>query len=107
MNDPAMMAAANEAFGKMNDEQRRQMQEQMSRFTPEQIAQMQATVNGMSPEQRAQHEHNRSVHYAHMLAGSIYAQPFSEGSGAAAGRHRGPLVGGVRGPDRIGLIDPA
>jgi alkylation response protein AidB-like acyl-CoA dehydrogenase len=41
----------------------------------------------LSSEQRASHEHNRQVHYAHMLAGKIYAQPFSEGSGAAAGRH--------------------
>ncbi|MBN9428974.1 MAG: acyl-CoA/acyl-ACP dehydrogenase [Burkholderiales bacterium] len=38
-------------------------------------------------EQRASHEQNRSLHYANMLAGNIYAQPFSEGSGAAAGRH--------------------
>lgn len=41
----------------------------------------------LTPEQRASHEHNRQVHYANMLAGKIYAQPFSEGSGAAAGRH--------------------
>ena len=41
----------------------------------------------LTPDQRERHEHNRKVHYAHMLNGSIYAQPFSEGSGAAAGRH--------------------
>lgn len=41
----------------------------------------------MTPDLREQHENNRRVHYANMLAGSIYAQPFSEGSGAAAGRH--------------------
>ncbi|MBU3652676.1 MAG: acyl-CoA dehydrogenase family protein [Limnohabitans sp.] len=41
----------------------------------------------MTPEQRSQHEHNRAIHYANMLQGAIYAQPFSEGSGAAAGRH--------------------
>lgn len=41
----------------------------------------------LTPEQRASHEHNRALHYGHMLAGKIYAQPFSEGSGAAAGKH--------------------
>ena len=40
----------------------------------------------LTPEQRAAHEHNRGVHYARMLEGQIYAQPFSEGSSAAAGR---------------------
>ncbi|MFM7531897.1 MAG: acyl-CoA dehydrogenase family protein, partial [Rubrivivax sp.] len=40
----------------------------------------------LSPEQRASHARNRAVHYANMLAGKIYAQPFSEGSAAAAGR---------------------
>ena len=54
MNDPAMMAAANEAFAKMSDEQRRQMQEQVSKFTPEQIAQAQSMMSNMTPEQRAQ-----------------------------------------------------
>src|SRR5690606_22604130 len=33
------------------------------------------------------HEHNRAIHYNNMLAGKIYSQPFSEGSGAAAGKH--------------------
>jgi alkylation response protein AidB-like acyl-CoA dehydrogenase len=40
----------------------------------------------LTPAQRASHERNRAVHYANMLAGRIYAQPFSEGSAAAAGR---------------------
>jgi alkylation response protein AidB-like acyl-CoA dehydrogenase len=40
----------------------------------------------MTAQQRETHEHNRQVHYANMLAGSIYAQPFSEGSAAAAGK---------------------
>lgn len=46
-------------------------------------------VDGMdlSEAQRTSHEHNRSLHYANMLAGKVYSQPFSEGSGAAAGRH--------------------
>lgn len=41
----------------------------------------------MSDAQRAGHEANRKLHYANMLAGKVYSQPFSEGSGAAAGRH--------------------
>ena len=40
----------------------------------------------LSPEQRVAHERNRSHHYGQMLAGKIYAQPFSEGSAAAAGK---------------------
>jgi alkylation response protein AidB-like acyl-CoA dehydrogenase len=40
----------------------------------------------LNPEQRQAHERNRSHHYAQMLAGKIYAQPFSEGSAAAAGK---------------------
>jgi len=36
--------------------------------------------------QRAEHERNRRHHHAQMLAGQIYAQPFSEGSAAAAGK---------------------
>ena len=53
MNDPEMMAAANAAFSKMTEEQRREMQDQVARFTPEQIAQAQSMMNGMSAEQRA------------------------------------------------------
>jgi len=41
----------------------------------------------LTDEQRASHERNRAIHYANMLDGKIYSQPFSEGSGAAAGRH--------------------
>ena len=40
----------------------------------------------LTPEQRAVHERNREHHHARMLAGKIYAQPFSEGSAAAAGK---------------------
>ena len=53
MNDPEMMAAATAAFSKMTEEQRREMQDQVARFTPEQIAQAQSMMNGMSAEQRA------------------------------------------------------
>lgn len=41
----------------------------------------------LTPEQRESHEHNRTIHYNNMLEGKIYSQPFSEGSGAAAGKH--------------------
>nr|BAH29956.1 4-nitrotoluene-oxidizing enzyme [uncultured bacterium] len=41
----------------------------------------------LTPEQRSRHERNRALHYSNMLAGKIYAQPFSEGGGAAAGKH--------------------
>ena len=41
----------------------------------------------MTPEQRAQHEQFRSVHFDRVVKeGAIYAQPFSEGSAAAAGK---------------------
>jgi alkylation response protein AidB-like acyl-CoA dehydrogenase len=40
----------------------------------------------LTPEQRSAHERNRQHHHARMLAGKIYAQPFSEGSAAAAGK---------------------
>jgi alkylation response protein AidB-like acyl-CoA dehydrogenase len=40
----------------------------------------------LTPEQQASHERNRQHHGARMLAGKIYAQPFSEGSAAAAGK---------------------
>jgi alkylation response protein AidB-like acyl-CoA dehydrogenase len=41
----------------------------------------------MTAEQRAQHEANRSGHYRRIIEdGAIYAQPFSEGTAAAAGR---------------------
>jgi tetratricopeptide (TPR) repeat protein len=53
MNDPEMMAAATVAFSKMNEDQRKEMQDQVARFTPEQIAQAQSMMNGMSAEQRA------------------------------------------------------
>jgi alkylation response protein AidB-like acyl-CoA dehydrogenase len=41
----------------------------------------------MTPEQRAEHERHRAVHFGRVIRdGAIYAQPFSEGSAAAAGR---------------------
>lgn len=40
----------------------------------------------LTPAQRQSHEHNRHHHHCQMLAGKIYAQPFSEGSSAAAGK---------------------
>jgi alkylation response protein AidB-like acyl-CoA dehydrogenase len=41
----------------------------------------------MSAEERAQHEQHRALHYARVVKeGRIYAQPFSEGSAAAAGK---------------------
>jgi alkylation response protein AidB-like acyl-CoA dehydrogenase len=41
----------------------------------------------MTAEQRAEHERNRAVHFERVVRhGAIYAQPFSEGSAAAAGR---------------------
>ena len=41
----------------------------------------------MTPAERAQHEANRRVHFARIVdGGAVYAQPFSEGSAAAAGR---------------------
>ena len=41
----------------------------------------------MSGEQRAEHERRRALHFARVVRdGAIYAQPFSEGSAAAAGR---------------------
>ncbi|QDF95483.1 acyl-CoA dehydrogenase [Azoarcus sp. DD4] len=41
----------------------------------------------LTPAQRESHERNRAIHYRNMLDGKIYSQPFSEGSGAAAGKH--------------------
>ncbi len=41
----------------------------------------------LTDEEREAHEANRRIHYGNMLAGKIYSQPFSEGSGAAAGKH--------------------
>ena len=41
----------------------------------------------LTDEQRASHERNRVLNYGNMLKGKIYSQPFSEGSGAAAGKH--------------------
>jgi alkylation response protein AidB-like acyl-CoA dehydrogenase len=41
----------------------------------------------MSAEQRADHERCRAVHYARVVQeGKVYAQPFSEGGSAAAGK---------------------
>ncbi|CAM9577017.1 unnamed protein product [Phaeothamnion confervicola] len=41
----------------------------------------------MTPEQRAEHEKCRQVHFRRVVEdGAVYAQPFSEGSAAAAGK---------------------
>jgi len=41
----------------------------------------------MTPEQRKEHERHRAVHFGRVIGqGAIYAQPFSEGSAAAAGK---------------------
>jgi alkylation response protein AidB-like acyl-CoA dehydrogenase len=41
----------------------------------------------MTPEQRAEHDRHRAVHFSRVISEkAIYAQPFSEGSAAAAGR---------------------
>jgi len=41
----------------------------------------------MTAEERARHERHRRIHYARIVSdGAIYAQPFSEGSAAAAGK---------------------
>jgi alkylation response protein AidB-like acyl-CoA dehydrogenase len=41
----------------------------------------------MTPEQRAEHEAHRAIHFKRIVEdGAIYAQPFSEGTAAAAGR---------------------
>lgn len=41
----------------------------------------------MTPEQRAEHEGYRRLHFKRVVEdGAVYAQPFSEGSAAAAGR---------------------
>jgi alkylation response protein AidB-like acyl-CoA dehydrogenase len=39
----------------------------------------------LSQDQRAEHEARRAIHYARMVGGAVYAQPFSEASSAAAG----------------------
>jgi len=40
----------------------------------------------MTPAQRAEHDRHRAIHYQRVIRdGAIYAQPFSEGSAAAAG----------------------
>jgi alkylation response protein AidB-like acyl-CoA dehydrogenase len=41
----------------------------------------------MTPAERDEHERNRAVHFARIVQhGKLYAQPFSEGSAAAAGK---------------------
>lgn len=46
-----------------------------------------ADLLDMSPAQRAEHERHRALHFARIVdAGSLYAQPFSEGGAAAAGK---------------------
>ncbi len=55
----------------------------------------------MSAEDRATHHQRRAEHYVRILNGAIYAQPFSEGGAAAAGKvawstHATPTDGGWR-----------
>jgi alkylation response protein AidB-like acyl-CoA dehydrogenase len=46
-----------------------------------------ADMLDMTPEQRADHEARRAVHYERIVKqGKVYAQPFSEGGAAAAGK---------------------
>jgi alkylation response protein AidB-like acyl-CoA dehydrogenase len=46
-----------------------------------------ADALSMTPEQRAEHERCRKLHFARVVEqGKLYAQPFSEGSAAAAGK---------------------
>ncbi len=46
-----------------------------------------ADMLDMTPAQRADHEANRAVHYERIVRqGKVYAQPFSEGGAAAAGK---------------------
>jgi alkylation response protein AidB-like acyl-CoA dehydrogenase len=46
-----------------------------------------ADGTAMTGQQRAEHEHRRELHFKRVVDdGAIYAQPFSEGSAAAAGR---------------------
>jgi alkylation response protein AidB-like acyl-CoA dehydrogenase len=46
-----------------------------------------ADSTAMTRQQRAEHERRRELHFTRVVgAGAIYAQPFSEGSAAAAGR---------------------
>ena len=46
-----------------------------------------ADLLDMSPAQRAEHERHRAVHFERIVGGGkVYAQPFSEGGAAAAGK---------------------
>ena len=54
MNDPAMMAAAQQAFEKMTPSQRQALEESFRNMTPEQVANAQRMVSGMTPAQREQ-----------------------------------------------------
>jgi alkylation response protein AidB-like acyl-CoA dehydrogenase len=57
----------------------------------------------MTPSEKAEHERYRAVHFGRVVQdGAIYAQPFSEGSAAAAGRAPfGTLASKVAGGWRI------
>ena len=57
----------------------------------------------MTPEEKNEHERYRAVHFGRVVKqGAIYAQPFSEGSAAAAGRAPfGTLAAKVEGGWRI------
>jgi alkylation response protein AidB-like acyl-CoA dehydrogenase len=57
----------------------------------------------LTPEEQAEHERHRQIHFARVVnEGAIYAQPFSEGSAAAAGGAPfGTLAAKVEGGWRI------
>jgi alkylation response protein AidB-like acyl-CoA dehydrogenase len=57
----------------------------------------------MTVAERERHERHRAVHYGHMVKeGAVYAQPFSEGSAAAAGKAPfGTLAAKVEGGWRL------
>jgi len=54
MNDPAMMAAAQQAYEKMTPAQRQALEESFTKMSPEQVAQAQRMVSDMTPAQREQ-----------------------------------------------------
>jgi alkylation response protein AidB-like acyl-CoA dehydrogenase len=62
-----------------------------------------ADALSMTPEQRAEHERYRKLHFARVVEqGKLYAQPFSEGSAAAAGKAPfGTLAAKVEGGWRV------
>ena len=54
MDDPAMMAAAQQAFEKLTPAQRQELQDSFGKMSPDQVAQAQRMMGSMSPAQRSQ-----------------------------------------------------